>query len=629
MVIVRNRRKTTERLKLTFDDRAILAILIVLSVIIRYLICGYTKTVSVYPDEMRYISVARSLAKYGERLYFNLPYAYENLLYQICLMPAALITDKVLQLKMMALTNCILLSLGVIPVYLLTKQCVHKKSSVWFACIIYLLSSDFAYSCTYLRENLYLPLSMWVFYVLFIELKALDSGDLNKKTIGYSLFSGGMIWLLFFCKRTCFPLLATIVLYPFIKWLKNKLKHQIATIRLRTLVNVILCIIGFFVPYYTLKYTVFYKNSVNQIDFRKALESLDFVFGYYYFIFYIIILFLAYTFYPFLVTFNERHHISSSTRHLFYFTMMSLLMTAFWTAANTNLYEDWGKTLPRIHLRYLMIYYEPLIICLLAALESNGKSERRKWLIWIPIVLIAWYFYYFLLNDHLIINDPDLLQQTALAYFALTGTKGQIIDWIIFSALMLTGMILYVRKSRKFNTLVLTTIIGLNVLNGSIASFYFWPSANRISQSDVDSVTEVSNFIESNSDKVFVVFTGDNDNMELWHTYIDERNVLWLDYDQFNTYVSGLDDEDDRSWKEASLNITNKYINENYNFDHVDYIIWPGTMDFAGSTIDMLTFNDSDGTYSKLNNDTCVFELNNIKEIPEIEFGIKVLNITD
>lgn len=606
----------------------ILFTLITVSVLIRYLICGYTKTVAVYPDEMRYISMARSFVKYGERLYLNLPYAYENLLYPILLMPAALISDKVLQLKMMALSNCVFLSLGVIPVYLLAKKCTKSKKSVWLACIIYLVSSDFAYSCTFLRENLYLPLSVWVFYVLFIELENIDAGVINKKTIGTSILFGSLVWLLFFCKRTCFPLMAALVLYPFLKWIKNKIRHQNAVIHWQSLVNILFCLIGFFVPYFILDYTVFAADHVNQLDFRKAFESIDLYFGYYYFIYYILILFLAYTFYPFLVTFNERHNISSSTRHLYYITLLSLLMTAFWVATNTNLGEDWGKTLPRIHLRYLMIHYIPLIICMLAALESEGKSEKKKWLIGIPIGLTAWYAYYLLLSDHLIVGDWDLLQETPLAYFAMAGTKGQTIDWLIFSTVSLTAMFLYYKGNKKYKTVMLSMVIGLNVLNGGLASIVYWPAHNKISQKEADSVEEVSDFIEQHSDKTFVVFTGDNKNKELWHTYIDEPNVLWLDYSQFNAYVSGLDENDDRSWKTASKNVTNYYIHEYYQFDHVDYIIWPSTMTVMEDVIidDMLEFDESDGTYSEINDDACAFALKNTKEIPEITFGIMMLS---
>lgn len=615
------RRKTN-----IIKDTHALIIMIIISVIIRYLICGYTKTVSVYPDEMRYLSTTRSLAKYGTRLYFNLPFAYENLLYQIFLIPAAMISDKVLQLKMMSLTNCVLLSLGVIPVYLLAKRCVNKKSSIWLACIIYLLSSDFAYSCTYLRENLYLPLAMWVFYFLFLELHILDSGEFNKKTIGFSLLSGGFIWLLFFCKKTCFPIMGALVLYPIVKWIKSMLKHHATSFHLNSLLNIFLCLVGFFTPYYIMKYTVFYGDNINQLDIRKELEALDFVFGYYYFVYYIIILFLAYTFYPFLITFNERHHICSSTRHLFYFTLMALYITAFWVALNPNLDEDWGNTLPRIHLRYLMIFYEPLIICLLAALETENKSTRKKWLIWIPVGLIIWYLYYILIGSHQIVGDPDLTQQSALAYFALVGAKGQAIDWLIFAVLMLIGMILYVKRSRKFNVVVLVTIIGLNILNGALASCYYWPRTNSVTLSKVESAADVSEFIDQHPDKTFLIFTDESDYKLLWHTYIDETNILWLDYYQFNTYVSSLDEGDDHSWKEASRHVKNEYTSDFYDFDQVDYIIWPSSAEIsAGISINMFTFNDNDGIYRKLNEDTCLFALKNTQEIPQIEFGINML----
>lgn len=648
--------------KKAVSDCIILAIAIAISILIRYIICGYIRTISVYPDELRYLSLARSLAHNGKRLLLNLPYHYEYLLYSICLIPAALISNKVLQLKMMALTNCILLSLGVIPIYLLARKCVKKRKSVWLACLIYLLSSDIAYSCSLLRENLYLPLSIWVFYILFLELQTLDCGGLNRKTIGISFLCGAMIWLLYFCKRTCFPLFATLLLYPFLKWIKNIIKHQKTSIQKNTLINLLIIVAGFLVPYFLLKYTVFYADDLNQVtacvntnvrtmanvnlkavistgastNIGTILNNISseelrrLGYGIYFFIYYILILFFAYTFFPFLVTFNEKDRISASTRHLFYYTLISLLITTFWVTTNTNIWEDLGKTLPRIHLRYLMIYYVPLIICFLAALETKRKSVKKKWLIWISVVLIISCIYFFSVGDHLLVGDWDLLQQTPLAYFALTKTKGQILGWLTISALMITGMVMYVRGSRKFNALALITVIGLNVLNGTLASCYFWPKYNRTSQDEVEKVEEVSAFIEEHADKTFVVVTGGAKIKELWHTYIDEQNVVWLDYDQLNNYVSGLDETADRSWYEASKNITNgfqdeyygnNHVVEYYNFDHVDYIIWPSSTTDVDR--DMLTFQDSDGTYSEINEDTCVFSLNNTKDIPEIDFGYR------
>lgn len=434
--------------KATLRQKRINKILILIfavcaSIIIRYFISSYNKTICVYHDEMTYLSLARSLAKDGTRRIYNLSRSYDNLLYSLLIAPATLVSDVTVQLKIISFINSVLLSLGVIPIYFLAKKFLKRTGSIAIACLIYLIGSDLSYACSFMRENLYLPLGLLVLYLMSNQIDILDQCRFDKTIAVKSIITGLLFWLWFFCKRTCFPSLVALYCYQIALIIKRKYKHQEVKIRKEPILVLLVITISFFVPYLVTKCTIFSHDNINQLSVRTVYSAFTAVNGYYCFIYLLLIALLGYTFFPFFITFLERHKLSESVRHYYYFIVICIIITIFWIGTNTNVNEDLELTLPRVHLRYLCCFYMPLVICFFSALEVKAEKKTDKKIILIPVLLIAWYGYYFLLGEHLLVNDQQYFDQTQVMYFALADTKIQLLDYLAFASVTIIAFFLY------------------------------------------------------------------------------------------------------------------------------------------------------------------------------------------
>lgn len=627
-------------------NRLILFTAIIISILIHYLISYYDKTICVYHDEMTYLSLARSLAKNGTRMDYNVPRPYDNLFYSLLIAPATLIDDVTVQLRVIALINCILLSLGAIPVYLMGRKYLKKESSIWIACGIYLVVSDFAFACSFMRENLYLPFGLWVLYLMGEQIDIIDECRLDKSSVGKSVFTGLMFWLWFFCKRTCFPCLAGLYLYLIGKVVKRLYKHQKVKFRYEPIVTLLIITVSFFVPYFITKYTVFAHDNIDQINARTVFGGFTALMGYYFFIYLVLMILLAYTFFPFIVTFTERNRISSSTRHFFYFIVISLLLTAFWVATNTNVGEDMGQTLPRIHLRYLICFFTPLMICFLAAAENKAEKKTNKAILWLPAGILLWYGYYFLLGDHLLVENKleDGFCHTQLAFLGLNDTKMQLLYVAVFGIVTMTAFYLYYHGKESYKKVMISLLVGANILNGMTSIYSYWRANNQIDDDSIEIANEVKELIQSDPDANFVILTFTPGYQKLLNTYITEDNVAWLRTSTFENFIDGKSNQN-MSWEKAFKWIPVDRLDEYYDWENVDYIIWDNetktTYDIGNiKDIDFeninnllsdesnaydvygtpMTIDENDGELSHIGKDINVFHLNDSAKVPSISF---------
>lgn len=94
--------------------------------------------------------------------------------------------------QIITLINSILVSSGVFPVYLFAKKYHLKTSSTMFCCILYLCSSDLCYSCSFMSENLFLPMALWAILLMMKGLEYADTAVEDKERLvkhKYCLYS--------------------------------------------------------------------------------------------------------------------------------------------------------------------------------------------------------------------------------------------------------------------------------------------------------------------------------------------------------------------------------------------------------------------------------------------------------
>ena len=111
-------------------DCILIAFIFGFSVILRYLISDFTKTIYIYPDELRYYMIAESIIDGRGITIYNGYTDFQKILYSLCIAPAFLFDDTIIQIKIISLINAIVMSSGIFPVYFLAKKILNNKRMI-------------------------------------------------------------------------------------------------------------------------------------------------------------------------------------------------------------------------------------------------------------------------------------------------------------------------------------------------------------------------------------------------------------------------------------------------------------------------------------------------------------------
>lgn len=187
------------------DDKILLLILILSHVILLYLFCGFSKRPETYGDELIYIDIAKSIAHNETFAIHGVPLEFTNILYSIILAPLFLVGNTITRVNLITLVNCFLVSISLLPVYLICKEFNIKKKYLWIVLAIMYVWPDMLNAATFMSENLYFPISL---FAMFFCIKMYK----NDKYI-WSWIAGVFSYLAYFCKEVglCIPLACVTV----------------------------------------------------------------------------------------------------------------------------------------------------------------------------------------------------------------------------------------------------------------------------------------------------------------------------------------------------------------------------------------------------------------------------------
>ena len=173
---------TDRRLKLFF------ALLLAASAVIRTWLSVFPKTAITYEDELFYLEIAQNLWRSGSITVYLAPIRFTKILYSILISPFYAVTDGVLRTQLISGFNAVLLSSGLVPAWFLARRMLKNNTHVAAVLLLFAFSPNLFFSLTFMAENLYLPLLMWGFYVLYRTLSAGRPGSAKPLLLGFLAF---------------------------------------------------------------------------------------------------------------------------------------------------------------------------------------------------------------------------------------------------------------------------------------------------------------------------------------------------------------------------------------------------------------------------------------------------------
>lgn len=567
-------------------------ILFVLSFLIRFVLADFPKHLLIQPDELLFYQIAENFAQNRGLMVYNLPSNYQNVLYSIFLMPAFFFENREMQQHIISLINSILITSCLFPIYFLAKLFLKQKKSIIAVLLFSLIIPDLTYSVTFMAENLYLPIALWLFYFYILWIIQ------NKHSVVYSLFLGVFTFFALMCKMIAlfFPL--ALIIYcllhsRFLPPVNLNYKTNNKNNKIKQFKSIFIILSVVFIFYFLMQKLFFFhlenyynykfhhsQNFHSTFDFvLDCLMQFLFLIGSF-FVFLSHIL-LGSGFFPVLFSFVFFQKLNHTIQTAILFLSILLIITAFVVTTNIYWTEDFNGEHVRTLTRYILYSWILFWIFFFAVLELNLFNSSN---------LSNFNFKFYFKNN--VFKNAKLLFLIFLFFSMLLFFNGSY-HRIPMDNTMLFSLDLNSPKVVLFYKIIVLFLcllfyfqkrIFLNVFLGFILVFYFlnnlglyWEYKNifyQMNENEKKSITQVENFVKNNPQKQFLFLnaTWINKHQSLADSFLNYANMATSDIRLFlNNQISHFEKTNIMPlWRHS--NSQNNYV---YQFKQVDYFIFP------------------------------------------------------
>ncbi len=364
----------------------ILSAIFLLGVCLHFLAGNFPKSVNVYPDEVRYYSIARDLYLHHTNTLRGASTDFQKLGYALFLAPFFAIEDAEARIRGITLMNCMLMVSTVFPLWLIGRRLGLGRWQGLALCAFFLLWPDLLLSSTFMAEILYLPLMVWFFWLWMVA-------EEKRKPALYVLL-GILGYACYFTKEIALALFTGWGLYALLRPLL--LRRKPAAGRAVRAALALLTPGTFLALHILLKLTVFrgLGNSYHQmsLDALSSFAHVLFLLGT--FLYQLLAILLSVLLLPVLFPAVHFSQLKERTAKLYLFLLCFLVTAAGVISYTISVREEFGRYPICLHFRYLG---PALLLLLPVAFESLGEvreeSGKRHLGLWILLSVCTILFF--------------------------------------------------------------------------------------------------------------------------------------------------------------------------------------------------------------------------------------------
>lgn len=606
-----------------YEDWIIVIILFILSIVIRYIIADFSKSIVVYPDELRYYSIANSLHQSGDITIHNIPSNFQKILYSIFLMPAFYFENVVVRLKVISFINCIIMSSGIFPVFLLGKQICKKRRTIYCSIILYIVMAEMCYTMTFMSEVVYYAIAVWVIY-LFYQLVQLDIK--NKKKISISIILGILIYVLYLNKEIALSFLVAYMGYIVILGIyeRGSIKYNCR--------NFLLMLFSFGVIFIIAKLTIFkgLGNSYNQMGIEAILSSYNILYMLYSYFFILMMIIISFGYFPIMFPIACFNKINKKNREFLIFILGILIVSAGVIAYTISVREDLGRVGPRQHLRYIGFLFPIIWLLFLEILDriEINVSLVKKFITITIIYVIIFASTYRGFQDG-IVDHASLKYFMSFEWGNLTGgineisfNVGRLILKLIISFVLLGESLILFKNKKLFRNTVVAIILSICLVNNVIVV-----ANNRknysVSEENIMELQRLNQEFSNMEGNILVIMgkdTFDKADGEI-DTYISSPSV-------FITYKEDIVElmKNTETYKVSEMKIHSKFPFDIYeNLSTIDYVVLSKTylIDMPEEYFEPINIEGIDNYKIFKNKIPEYLKIDNINEKQSIEYKLQ------
>ena len=478
------------KIKREWTQYSLVIFLFLFSVVIRGLLSDYPKLAWIYRDELYYPGIAKDLWNNGTISVYRVPVDFSKILYSIVLAPFFSINNGPLRISIISWFNSVLVSSSIFPAWLIGKKVIKDNRKLLFSVILFLSGADMCFSVTFMAENLFLPMGLWA--VLFV----MDDILRNKVSVVKSFFLGAYLYFVYLCKEAGGAIaIASLVMHTYVA------SRRTSKERNNSFISIAFIVLGFITLYVIGKITLFRDISYSysgQVSINSISDSQHLVFFLFALLYNSIFVLIQWGLFPVLLPAIRVNKMDTNLRLLFLFTVLCVLFTVIGVSYGVTLPENMGNYRLRIHGRYFIPFYFPVLICFVAnTKEELSKTEKRKLIIGVAVALIV---------TALIVYPPQFgspVDAPMLEY--ARQIENDVIFRVMLSSVWLILLFIAVTKAHRFFLTLTMFVFGVaSVVNNALFLDDYFPGS-AISPENIVKIQEVEEVISSLDNDILVV----------------------------------------------------------------------------------------------------------------------------
>lgn len=535
--VLANNTQTSEK---TIRLRFVIILYIVLSAV-NFLFANYIKHLDVYNDEYFYLNTAQNIFRGEGPVIDGLGKGFDKILYSFILAPLYFIKDAVFRVKMISLVNCLLVSSSLFPIWLIARKVELSRTNTFLALVLTCVFPELSISMSFMSESLFFPLALFFIYFWIVN----EQSPTKKNAV----ILGIMGFLCYFCKASFLAVFVACVgfqiVYQMISYLmrdrSNPVKLKSFYSKSRFINLIIFCGV-FIVLNAALKLTLF-KGSASSYQIKSIsmfFESYRFWYAVYGFVYNIAGIMISILIFPLVYPVLQYKKLGETAQKLFCFMTITILATVAVVDYTITSYEDYGMSVPRVHMRYYSYCILIILLVFLKSVETSYAPQNEKrpkyWaaLCLVSVVpcmiyrgtsmgvpdqtLLSFYEDYKANIDALELEIPKWLNfMRSKGYIWFENSDPMKIDIFafLFGAAMLVLILLFhwlfTKKYEKYAKAFALSAIFLVMSTSSLDARSQWRSRNNDHNNLVREVVSINNYLASNTEGFNMLYiTGDD-----------------------------------------------------------------------------------------------------------------------